>query len=256
MALKLSEKIKQQAQNIRQNQQAGMAGTKTQQAFQQAAVAQGKAGTAAPSGQSNIDEILGIQQQRMQGEQAAEQLEQQAGQVAVQEEAQESEERQHQAIKIAEKLESDANYNQLVESEFNKYEQFRLDMSDEEEQLALENLGFQLALKDKAYLAQLDRRAKEENLRDELAFKEQTAKTILGEELNNFRKDLAFQEQQFDLDLQNREDLAKINIDAALAAGAAALEEDLVRQKSQAWSDLFGAASSGMLTYAKYKKDT
>lgn len=251
MALKLSEKIKQQAQNIRQNQQAGMAGTKTQQAFQQAAVAQGKAGTAAPSGQSNIDEILGIQQQRMRGEQAAEQLEQQAGQVAVQEEAQESEERQYQATKLAEKLESDANYNQLVESEFNKYEQFRLDMNEEEEQLALETLGFQLAIKDKQYLSELDRRAKEENLRDEIQFKEQAAKTILGETLNNFRKDIEFQERQLDLDLKNTEDIAKINIDVALEVAASALQDDLAIQSSQAWSDL---AQAGISAYGNYKK--
>lgn len=252
MASKLSEKIKEAAQNLRQKQQSAPAGGATEQAFQQATAAQGMAGTAAPSGQSNIQEVLGVQQQRAQGEQVAQQMEQQAEQVQVREEAQESEERQYETQQLAAKLEQDANYSAALDDQFNKYEQFSIDMDEAEEELALEELGFKLALKDKQYLANLDRMAKTANALDETAYKEEVANVILGEDIKNFRNQILFQEKEQQLDLNNREDLAKIDINAALAAGSAALREDLIAQEQAAWQQLgqAGADVAGSL----YKK--
>ena len=244
MASKLSEKIKEAAQNLRQKQQSAPAGGATEQAFQQATAAQGMAGTAAPSGQSNIQEVLGVQQQRAQGEQVAQQMEQQAEQVQVREEAQESEERQYETQQLAAKLEQDANYSAALDDQFNKYEQFSIDMDEAEEELALEELGFKLALKDKQYLANLDRMAKTANALDETAYKEEVSNVILGEDIKNFRDQILFQEKEQQLDLNNREDLAKIDINAALAAGSAALREDLKAQEQAAFQQLGQAGAS------------
>lgn len=248
MASKLSDKIKQSAANLRQNQQAAPAGTATQQAFQQAAVGKGTAGPVV-SGQSNISETLGVQEQRAVGEQAAQQLDQQAATAQVAEAQQASEDKQYQATQLAQKLESDANYNAQIEKQFNNYEQHSLDMDAAEEELALEDLGFKLALKDKQYMSHLDRMARTANLHDETAYKEEVAKIVMGEELKNFRDNIAFQEKQHGLDLQNMEDLAKIDINSALAAANAAISAELKAQQSGAWSQLGQAVGEGVASY-------
>lgn len=243
MASKLSEKIKGAATNLRQTQKAAPTGMATEQAFQQAAASKGTGGMPTPSGQSNISETLGVQQVRAEGEQQAQALDQQAATAQVAEAEQASADRQRGAAMLARKLEADTNYNQQIENQLNNYEQHSLDMDAAEEELALEDLGAKLALKDRKYQAELDRRAQAANLADQTAFREETAKLIMGEELKQLRDQIAFMEQQQKLDIANREDLAKIDINSALAAANAALQEDIAAQKSQAWSQLGGAAA-------------
>ena len=249
MASKLSDKIKCAANNLRQTQAATPAGMGTQQAVQQAAAGQGKAGGEA-FGQSSISETLGVQQARAEGEQAAQALEQQAGQAQVAEAQQASQEKQEDAAQLAAKLEADANYNAAIEKQFNNYEQHSLDMDAAEEELALEDLGFRLALKDKQYMSQLDRMARTANLHDETAYKEETAKLIMGEELKNFRDNITFMEQQHGLDLQNMEELGKIDINSALAAANAAIQAELTAQQSGAFSQLGSAVGQGITAYS------
>jgi len=253
MAGKLSEKIKQSASNLRQAQQAAPAGTATEQAFQQAAVAKGTAGTPTPSGQSNISEVLGVQEQRAAGEQAAQQIEQQAEQAQVAEAQQESKDVIRDATMRAQRLETDAKFNQELENQLNKYEQFSLDMDAAEEDLALEDLGAKLALKDKKYQAELQRRGDAARLQDANNFKEESQKLVMGESLKNFRDNIKFQEEQQDLDLQSMEDLAKLDIDSALAAADAAMAEALRQQQSQAFSQLGSAAASVVGDEGAYK---
>ena len=219
--------------------------------MQQQQAGQGTAGSVGQAtGQSNIQEVLGIQAQRQQGEQAAEQLEQQAMQA-------ESEEREFQATQNAEKLENDANYNQALNQQFNKFEQASLDMDAEEEELELEVLGFQLALKDKQYMAQLDREAKQANLKDEIAFKEETAKLVMGEDLANFRNQLDFKLEQNKLDLNNMEALSQISLDDALAAANFAMQEQQIAAESAGWQQ-FGSSLGklGASAYGNMGKDT
>jgi len=243
MAGKLSSKIKDAATNLRKTQQTTPAGGATEQAFAGAAAQQGKAATG-PSGQSNISEVLGVQEQRAVGEQAAQQMEQQAGQAQVQEAQQESQQKQFRSQQIAQKLESDAQYSQELDNQFARYKEHSLDMDAEEENLALEDLGAKLALKDKKYQAELARRGDAARLHDAASFNEEVAKQVIGEDLANFRKNLEFQVEQHGLDLKNMEDLSKINIGAALSAANAAIKADLAAQESAGWSQLGGAASS------------
>lgn len=252
MASKLSEKIKQSANNLRQTQQAAPTGMGTQQAVQGAMAGQGT-GAGEAFGQSSISETLAVQNQRAQGEQAAQALEQEAGQAQVAEAQQASEEKQFKASQLAQKLEADANYNAEIEKQFNNYEQHSLDMDAAEEELALEDLGFRLALKDKTYMANLDRMAQTANLEDETAYKEEVAKIVMGEELAAFHKNLQFMEQQHALDLASMEDLAKIDINGAMAAATAALNEDIRAQQSQGYSEL-GKAAGSVLSDPKVAK--
>lgn len=245
MATRFSSKIKKAAQNLRSQQAQPMGASGMQQAFQQQQAGQGTAGSVGQAtGQSNIQEILGIQAQRQQGEQTAQQLEQQAMQA-------ESEERQFEATRKAEKLENDANYNQALNQQFNKFEQNSLDMDAEEEELELEVLGFQLALKDKQYMAELDRRARQSNLQDELAFKEETAKLVMGEDLANFRNQLDFKLQQNKLDINNMEALSQISLDDAFAAANFAMQEQLIQAESAGYQQLGSAVGQGIGAYGE-----
>jgi len=237
---KLSSKIKDAATNLRKTQQTAPAGGATEQAFAGAAAQQGQAATG-PSGQSNISEVLGVQEQRAVGEQAAQQMEQQAGQAQVQEAEQASKQKQFKSQQMAQKLESDAQYSQELDNQLARYKEHGLDMDAEEENLVLEDIGAKLALKDKKYQAELSRRGESARLHDAANFKEESAKLIMGEDLANFRKSLEFQVEQHGLDLQNMEDLSKINIGAALSAANAAIKADLAAQESAGWSQLGGA---------------
>ena len=252
MAGKLSSKIKDAATNLRKNQTNAPAGGATEQAFAGAAAAQGK-GVSGPSGQSNIGEVLGVQGVRAQGEQAAQAMDQQAGQAQVQEVEQDSKQKQFKVQQRSQLLEGDQKYNQGIEDQFLKYKEHGLDMNAEEENLALEDLGAKLALKDKQYQAHLSRTGAEGRLHDELAFKEESEKLIQGEALSTFRKELDFLVEQNDLDLQNIEDLAQIDLDSALLVANAAIEEDMNAQRSQGYSDL---AEGGMTAYGAYEDST
>ena len=243
MAGKLSSKIKDAATNLRKTQQAAPAGGATEQAFAGAAAAQGK-GVSGPSGQSNISEVLGVQDARAQGEQAAQALEQQAGQAQVQEAQQESQQKQFKSQQLAQKLEGDANYNQELDNQFAKYKEHSLDMDAEEENLALEDLGAKLALKDKQYQSEIGRRGEAARLTDAANFSEEVKKQVMGEELANFRDQIEFMEKEHGLDLENMEDLAKIDIDSALASANAALQADLTAQQSQGFAGLGKAGAS------------
>jgi hypothetical protein len=249
MAGKLSSKIKDAATNLRKTQATTPAGGATEQAFAGAAAAQGKAPTG-PSGQSNISEVLGVQEQRAVGEQAAQGLEQQASQAQVQEAQQASQQKQFKSQQLAQKLEGDARYNQELENQFARYKEHSLDMNAEEENLALEDLGAKLALKDKQYQSELSRRGEAARLHDAANFSEEVAKQVIGEDLANFRKSLEFQVEQHGLDLANMEDLSKIDIGSAMQAANAALQADITAQQSQGFQKLGGAAAS----YLKEKK--
>lgn len=245
MAGKLSSKIKDAATNLRKTQQAAPAGGATEQAFAGAAAAQGK-GVSGPSGQSNISEVLGVQDARAQGEQQAQALDQQAGQAQVQEAQQESQQKQFKSQQLAQKLEGDANYNQELDNQFAKYKEHSLDMDAEEENLALEDLGAKLALKDKQYQSEIGRRGEAARLIDAANFSEEVKKQVMGEDLANFRDQIEFMEKEHGLDLENMEDLAKIDIDSALASANAALQADIAAQQSQGYSQLGSAAAQGV----------
>ncbi len=249
---KLSSKIKDAATNLRKTQQTAPAGGATEQAFAGAAAQQGQAATG-PSGQSNISEVLGVQEQRAVGEQAAQQMEQQAGQAQVQEAEQASKQKQFKSQQMAQKLESDAQYSQELDNQLARYKEHGLDMDAEEENLALEDIGAKLALKDKKYQAELSRRGESARLHDAANFKEESAKLIMGEDLANFRKQIEFMEKEHGLDLQSMEDLAKIDINSALASADAALQADITAQQSQGFTDL-GKAGGEVLADKEVQK--
>ena len=243
MAGKLSSKIQKAATDLRKGQNMAPAGTATEQAFQGAAAAQGQQATT-PSGQSNISETLGVQDARSQGEAAAQALENQAGQAQVQEAQQESAQRQRDAAMTAQRLEADTNYNNQINNQLARYKENSLDMDAAEEELALEDLGAKLALKDKQYQAELGRRGEAARLRDANAFTQEVKKQVMGEELANFRDQLEFAEREQGMDLESMEALAAIDINSAMAAANAALQSQLSAQQSAGFSQLGQAAGS------------
>ena len=236
MAKRLSSKIRQAAQNLRQSP--GPVGGATQRAFEQSQVAQGMAPTGQPLGQSNIAETLAIQNTQGQLDQAAQQLESQADQAQVVEAEQASKEKMFDTQQTSAQLESNAQYSQQLDQQLNKYEQFSLDMSEAEEDLALEKMGFELMLKDKQYMAYLDQSGRMGRLHNELEYKKEVANQIFGERLAETMRQIGFMESQHDLDMKNADALASLSINDALAAASAALEDDLRMQESQAWSSL------------------
>ena len=233
----LSDKIKSAAQGVRDKLRNQPVGIETERARQGMAARSGKAATG-PSGQSNVAEKLAAKDAEFQGEQVAQNLEGQADAAVTAEAAAESQQRMFDAGQRAATLEADANYSQAIDSELNKFEQFSMDMSEAEEDLALEKLGFQMALKDKQYMARLDQQARLARLEDDIAYKQEVADQIMGEEYARTMRELGFMENEHDLDMQNIDKLASMDINSAMAAANAAIQDDIRMQKSQAWSSL------------------
>lgn len=244
MESKLSQKLKQAAQKMKQNQQQGQAGMATTQAFQQASAAQGIAPPAGGTGQSNIQEMLATQAQQKQGTQVARQIEQQAEQAKVQEAAEESEERQYQAATKAQKLETNKQFDDMLEKQLRNLEQFELDMDESEAEFAQQQLSFMLSMSDAKKQADADRRAKRADLLDRVKYKEEVYNMVSGEEMRLFQEDLARQKKRGYETLSHNEVMANLDIATAEALANATLQHEITTAAGEGWMQMGKAAAS------------
>lgn len=151
----------------------------------------GKAAPAAPTGQSNIAEQVAASAPSQLGQQA-----QAAGeQMAAQEQQAETQQmaKDAQADIDRKKLESDQmlRTNQILDNAVASDKT----MDQREDAAELEQAAFALRLQDKEYNSQLDRIAQEQNLQDEVSFKEAARKELIGQQLESTLKDINFEEK-------------------------------------------------------------
>lgn len=107
------------------------------------------------------------------------------------------------------------NRNISLDNIFSTYERSNKELGARRDAAELEQLGFQLALRDKEYLDEINRIAAVDSLENEIAYRNETAKLVWGEELNNYLNQIDFQKGQ---DVDNAEwakQLAAIDLDSA-----------------------------------------
>lgn len=89
---------------------------------------------------------------------------------------------------------------------FGEFGRSQQDLENRKDAAELEQMAHVMALSDRQYLDELDRIGKERNLRSDMAFREETARTVLGESTKNLMDDLEwtadFNAQQRDWERQ------------------------------------------------------
>jgi len=134
---------------------------------------------------------------------------------------------------------------------FADFENNNKELASRRDGAELEQLGFLLAMNDKAYLDELDRVGRERSLRNEVSFREELGRVVWGEQLS---QQLAKMQFESGFNAQGRDDsklLASINIDAAMALARAAIEDGNRQAIAQGAVD---TGKEGLDAWAKYEK--
>ena len=116
----------------------------------------------------------------------------------------------------------------------------------------LEQVGFLLAMKDKAYVDELERIGAERDLSDKLNFQEEMQNVILGENLTLMLDQMGGKSALMADQRTWNEYLAKIDADAALALAQATLADEA---KAQMISGVGNLAKAGIDAYYQYGSD-
>ena len=107
--------------------------------------------------------------------------------------------------------------NTTVDNIFAEYESSTAELEDRKDAAKLEELSFNLALQDRKYTRQLEKIGIQRNLSDSLAHDTETQNLVFGHALSSTLTDLGFKTREDAKDRAFQEQLANINIDAALA---------------------------------------
>lgn len=112
----------------------------------------------------------------------------------------------------------------------------------------IEQIGFMLALRDKAYIDELNRVATERDLQDKLNYQDEMTRLVLGDELERLMDDIGFKRA---LSANQREwdvYLANMDVETATALAAATMRDE---GRSQMISGVGDTAKAGIDAYYK-----
>jgi len=108
---------------------------------------------------------------------------------------------------------------------FSSFEQSKKELEFRKDAAELEQLGFLMAMNDAAYVDELQAVAKERNLMDDQAYREEMLTVTLGDNFKNFLDEMGFREFYNEQGRINESELAKIDINSALQMAAAAARD-------------------------------
>lgn len=133
---------------------------------------------------------------------------------------------------------------------FSQFKQSNQELEFRKDAAELEQLGFQMAMSDKAYLDELDRIGKERQMESTVGFNEEMNRVVLGENLNATLDDLnfktAFNAQQRDWE----KTLTNMGIDAKLELARAMIDDS---NKQAMWNGVGNLAGEGAKAAANYE---
>ena len=134
---------------------------------------------------------------------------------------------------------------------FAQFEQSNKELAARSDAAQIEQIGFRLAMADKDYLQELNNVATMNNLQDDLAFKAESQRLILGEEMQSLLKQLNW-EEAFNQDTAAFEQqLASIDLESAVAIANA----QVAAANTQAAAEGVTDATKSYYDYRKTKAD-
>jgi len=126
---------------------------------------------------------------------------------------------------------------------FSSFEQSKKELEFRKDAAELEQLGFLMAMNDAAYVDELQAVAKERNLMDDQAYREEMLTVTLGDNFKNFLDEMGFREFYNEQGRINESELAKIDINSALQMAAAAARD---ANNQAIVGGIMGAGKAGM----------
>ena len=131
---------------------------------------------------------------------------------------------------------------------FSSFEQSKKELEFRKDAAELEQLGFLMAMNDAAYVDELQAVAKERNLMDDQAYREEMLTVTLGDNFKNFLDEMGFREFYNEQGRINESELAKIDINSALQMAAAAARD---ANNQAIVGGVMGAGKAGMDYWVK-----
>lgn len=182
---------------------------------------QAKSGKAvAPSGgqprASNIQEQQANKQGQVQGTQLSQQVQAGNQQLTTQVAQQGEQIAGVQAAQAQEAAKNETDYTRNVASVLNQYTQGTKKLDMEKDKAKFEQIGFQLRLADTQYVDTLNREGARARLNDDVAFRNEQARTVFSDELDAFHTNLDFRASIFADKEDFNEKMSTMNLDYAM----------------------------------------
>lgn len=139
--------------------------------------------------------------------------------------------------------------NLSVDNIFRDFERSSKDLAFRKDAAELEQLGFTLSMRDKAYMDELNRIGAELDLKDKMNFQDEMTRVLMGEETSMLMDDLGFKSG---LNADQRtwnEQLASMDLDAAMSLAAATTKDEM---NQMMWQGGAEAVKTGTAAYYKY----
>jgi hypothetical protein len=142
--------------------------------------------------------------------------------------------------------------NLSIDNVFRQFAREQKILANRKDQSRIEQVGFMLAMRDQAYMNELDRIGKERDLKDQLNYQDEMTRLVMGENLSLLLDDLDFKTA---LNADQRawnEHLASMDLDAAISLASATLHDQNVAAQISGAGDV---VKTGTTAYVQYKKD-
>ena len=131
---------------------------------------------------------------------------------------------------------------------FREFERSNKELAFRQDGARIEQVGFMLAMRDKAYLDELNRIGIERDLTDKLNYKEDMQRLVWGQELSLMMDDLGFKTKLNANQREWNDTLARIDLSTALKLARSTLADE---QQSQMISGTGNLAKAGIDAYYK-----
>ncbi len=131
------------------------------------------------------------------------------------------------------------------------FAEYRFDLAelrDRQDASQLEQRAFLLAMQDRAYLEELDRVGKEQQLTDDLQFEKEMNRLVFGNNMDAMLDSIDFNKRSDQTDRERRDQLAKIDINTAIDLAQSAIKDNQVRNQWQAASTIAGTVAPALLS--------
>jgi hypothetical protein len=137
-----------------------------------------------------------------------------------------------------------------VDDIFSEFDNSNKELEFRKDAASLEQAGFLLALRDKSYVAEIQRIGQERGLQDELAFREEAQRVVWGNQLSDLVDKLKYQTGFNAQARKNEMNYADIDIDWALQFANAAIRDNNNRAVAE------GAVAAGRAGADAYARNT
>lgn len=141
----------------------------------------------------------------------------------------------------------------IAESDlFSQFRQSNEELAFRKDSAQLEQTAFTMAMKDKEYLDKLSEVGLLRNLQDELAFKQETARLMMGSNLDLIKNNVAWQTAYSKDDREWAKEMAKMDLNTAMQIASQSMQQ----ANSQAVASGITQLAQQGVTYAQQTKPT